>query len=173
MAPSTIVAIGRGGVVGRRIHRGVPNVTQDEAGMRRLFTQFSFPGGSPSHVPPETPGSIHEGGELGYCLSHAYGAAFDNPKLVAAAVVGDGEAETGPLAASRLSATTSVTMTPRCRLAPRADAHPRNLRSRPSAACRSGTARDTSTLFASAPASKINQGACWFARVTQTIPEFV
>ena len=68
--------------------------------MRRLFTQFSFPGGIPSHVAPETPGSIHEGGELGYALSHAYGAAFDNPDLVVAAVVGDGEAETGPLATS-------------------------------------------------------------------------
>ncbi|WP_104523652.1 phosphoketolase family protein [Blastococcus atacamensis] len=77
-----------------------PEVSQDEAGLRRLFTQFSFPGGIPSHVAPETPGSIHEGGELGYALSHAYGAAFDNPDLVMAAVVGDGEAETGPLAAS-------------------------------------------------------------------------
>src|SRR5947208_1499764 len=75
-----------------------PNISQDEAGMKRLFTQFSFPGGIPSHVAPETPGSIHEGGELGYALSHAYGAAFDNPDLVVAAVVGDGEAETGPLA---------------------------------------------------------------------------
>ncbi|MGY2130310.1 phosphoketolase family protein [Blastococcus sp. SYSU DS0617] len=77
-----------------------PDVSQDEAGMGRLFTQFSFPGGIPSHVAPETPGSIHEGGELGYALSHAYGAAFDNPDLVVAAVVGDGEAETGPLATS-------------------------------------------------------------------------
>jgi xylulose-5-phosphate/fructose-6-phosphate phosphoketolase len=77
-----------------------PDVSQDEAGLRRLFTQFSFPGGIPSHVAPETPGSIHEGGELGYALVHAYGAAFDNPDLVVAAVVGDGEAETGPLAAS-------------------------------------------------------------------------
>ncbi|MGB3582453.1 MAG: phosphoketolase family protein, partial [Roseiarcus sp.] len=76
------------------------NITQDEAGMKRLFTQFSFPGGIPSHVAPETPGSIHEGGELGYALSHAYGAAFDNPNLIVAAVVGDGEAETGPLATS-------------------------------------------------------------------------
>jgi xylulose-5-phosphate/fructose-6-phosphate phosphoketolase len=75
-----------------------PNVSQDHAGMRRLFKQFSFPGGIPSHVAPETPGSIHEGGELGYSLSHAYGAAFDNPDLVVACVVGDGEAETGPLA---------------------------------------------------------------------------
>ncbi|MGK5643582.1 phosphoketolase, partial [Streptomyces sp. URMC 126] len=74
--------------------------SQDEAGMRRLFTQFSFPGGIPSHVAPETPGSIHECGELGYALAHAYGAAFDNPDLVVAAVIGDGEAETGPLAAS-------------------------------------------------------------------------
>ncbi|KAA0973196.1 phosphoketolase family protein [Paeniglutamicibacter gangotriensis] len=77
-----------------------PDVSQDLAGMKRLFKQFSFPGGIPSHVAPETPGSIHEGGELGYALSHAYGAAFDNPDLIVAAVVGDGEAETGPLAAS-------------------------------------------------------------------------
>jgi xylulose-5-phosphate/fructose-6-phosphate phosphoketolase len=75
-----------------------PHVTLDAAGMHRLFTQFSFPGGIPSHVAPETPGSIHEGGELGYSLSHAFGAAFDNPDLVVAAIVGDGEAETGPLA---------------------------------------------------------------------------
>jgi xylulose-5-phosphate/fructose-6-phosphate phosphoketolase len=76
------------------------SVTRDEAGMAELFRQFSFPGGIPSHVAPETPGSIHEGGELGYALVHAYGAAFDNPDLVVACVVGDGEAETGPLAAS-------------------------------------------------------------------------
>jgi xylulose-5-phosphate/fructose-6-phosphate phosphoketolase len=75
-----------------------PNIRQDEEGMRKLFKQFSFPGGIPSHVAPETPGSIHEGGELGYALSHAYGAAFDNPDLIVACVVGDGEAETGPLA---------------------------------------------------------------------------
>jgi xylulose-5-phosphate/fructose-6-phosphate phosphoketolase len=77
-----------------------PDVTQDEDGMRKLFKQFSFPGGIPSHVAPEVPGSIHEGGELGYALSHAYGAAFDNRDLFVACVVGDGEAETGPLAAS-------------------------------------------------------------------------
>ncbi|HSF31975.1 MAG TPA: phosphoketolase, partial [Candidatus Tectomicrobia bacterium] len=77
-----------------------PNISADAEGMKRLFTQFSFPGGIPSHVAPETPGSIHEGGELGYALSHAYGAAFDNPDLIVAAVVGDGEAETGPLATS-------------------------------------------------------------------------
>ena len=77
-----------------------PTVSQDEAGMRQLFRQFSFPGGIPSHVAPETPGSIHEGGELGYALVHAYGAVFDDPDLVAVCVVGDGEAETGPLAAS-------------------------------------------------------------------------
>jgi xylulose-5-phosphate/fructose-6-phosphate phosphoketolase len=77
-----------------------PAITQDEEGMRRLFRRFSFPGGIPSHVAPETPGSIHEGGELGYVLVHAFGAVFDNPDLVALAVVGDGEAETGPLAAS-------------------------------------------------------------------------
>src|SRR5580765_7734187 len=77
-----------------------PDVSQDESGMKRLFKQFSFPGGIPSHAAPETPGSIHEGGELGYALAHAYGAAFDNPDLLVAAVVGDGEAETGPLAGS-------------------------------------------------------------------------
>ncbi|XVQ16085.1 phosphoketolase family protein [Spirillospora sp. CA-255316] len=77
-----------------------PEVSRDAAGMARLFRQFSFPGGVPSHVAPETPGSIHEGGELGYSLAHAYGAAFDNPDLVVACIVGDGEAETGPLAAS-------------------------------------------------------------------------
>ncbi len=76
-----------------------PEVSQDEQGMQRLFRQFSFPGGIPSHVAPETPGSIHEGGELGYSLSHAYGAVFDNPGLIVACVIGDGEAETGPLAA--------------------------------------------------------------------------
>ena len=77
-----------------------PEITRDEEGVRRLFRQFSFPGGIPSHVAPETPGSIHEGGELGYALTHAYGAAFDNPDLVVLCVVGDGEAETGPLATS-------------------------------------------------------------------------
>ncbi len=77
-----------------------PAISRDEAGLRRLFRQFSFPGGIPSHVAPETPGSIHEGGELGYSLAHAYGAAFDDPDLLVACVVGDGEAETGPLAAS-------------------------------------------------------------------------
>jgi xylulose-5-phosphate/fructose-6-phosphate phosphoketolase len=77
-----------------------PAITQDAAGMAQLFRQFSFPGGIPSHVAPETPGSIHEGGELGYSLVHAYGAAFDNPDLIVACVIGDGEAETGPLAAS-------------------------------------------------------------------------
>src|SRR5213596_3428777 len=77
-----------------------PNISPDAAGMQRLFKQFSFPGGIPSHVAPETPGSIHEGGELGYSIAHAYGAAFDNPDLVVCCVVGDGEAETGPLATS-------------------------------------------------------------------------
>jgi xylulose-5-phosphate/fructose-6-phosphate phosphoketolase len=77
-----------------------PNITQDAEGIKKLFKQFSFPGGIPSHVAPETPGSIHEGGELGYSLVHAYGAVFDNPDLLAACVIGDGEAETGPLAAS-------------------------------------------------------------------------
>jgi len=75
-----------------------PEISRDEAGLKKLFTQFSFPGGIPSHVSPECPGSIHEGGELGYSLSHAFGAAFDNPELIVACVVGDGEAETGPLA---------------------------------------------------------------------------
>jgi len=77
-----------------------PNVPANQQGLRRLFKQFSFPGGVPSHVAPETPGSIHEGGELGYSIAHAYGAAFDNPELLVCCVVGDGEAETGPLAAS-------------------------------------------------------------------------
>ncbi len=75
-----------------------PNISQDEAGLQKLFLQFSFPGGIPSHVSPECPGSIHEGGELGYSLSHSFGAVFDNPELIVACVVGDGEAETGPLA---------------------------------------------------------------------------
>ena len=77
-----------------------PDITRDADGMRKLFRQFSFPGGVPSHAAPDTPGSIHEGGELGYSLSHAYGAAFDNPELIVACVIGDGEAETGPLATS-------------------------------------------------------------------------
>ncbi len=77
-----------------------PNITRDKEGMKKLFKQFSFPGGIPSHVAPETPGSIHEGGELGYSLAHAFGAVLDNPELIAACVVGDGEAETGPLATS-------------------------------------------------------------------------
>jgi xylulose-5-phosphate/fructose-6-phosphate phosphoketolase len=77
-----------------------PDITRDEAGLQKLFKQFSFPGGIPSHVAPETPGSIHEGGELGYSLSHGFGAAFDNPDLIVACVIGDGEAETGPLATS-------------------------------------------------------------------------
>ena len=77
-----------------------PNIGQDAEGLKRLFRQFSFPGGIPSHAAPETPGSIHEGGELGYALLHAYGAAFDNPELIVCCVVGDGEAETGPLATS-------------------------------------------------------------------------
>ena len=77
-----------------------PNITKDEDGLKKLFKQFSFPGGISSHVAPETPGSINEGGELGYSLSHAFGAVLDNPDLIAACVVGDGEAETGPLATS-------------------------------------------------------------------------
>jgi len=77
-----------------------PDITEDEDGLKKLFKQFSFPGGVPSHAAPETPGSIHEGGELGYSLAHAYGAVLDNPTLIAACVIGDGEAETGPLATS-------------------------------------------------------------------------
>ncbi|MET0561958.1 MAG: phosphoketolase, partial [Gaiellaceae bacterium] len=77
-----------------------PHVSLDEPGLKELFRQFSFPGGIPSHAAPETPGSIHEGGELGYSLAHAHGAVFDNPGLLACCVVGDGEAETGPLATS-------------------------------------------------------------------------
>jgi xylulose-5-phosphate/fructose-6-phosphate phosphoketolase len=77
-----------------------PDITEDEEGMGKLFQQFSFPGGIPSHVAPETPGSMHEGGELGYSLSHAFGAVLDQPDLVVACVIGDGEAETGPLATS-------------------------------------------------------------------------
>src|SRR5450432_1130567 len=77
-----------------------PSITPDEDGLKKLFTQFSFPGGIPSHVSAECPGSIHEGGELGYSLSHAFGAVFDNPDLIVACVIGDGEAETGPLATS-------------------------------------------------------------------------
>src|SRR6266568_9529575 len=77
-----------------------PHISQNEEGLQRLFKQFSFPGGIPSHVAPETPGSIHEGGELGYSVAHAYGAALDHPDLIVCCVVGDGEAETGPLAAS-------------------------------------------------------------------------
>ena len=80
-----------------------PQISRDEAGLKRLMKQFSFPGGIPSHVAPETPGSINEGGELGYSLAHAYGAVFDNPDLIACCVVGDGEAETGALATSWLS----------------------------------------------------------------------
>ena len=95
----------RAGIVGNVYLEGTwsevyPNVTQDEAGLKELFKQFSFPGGYFSHVAPTTPGSIHEGGELGYSLSHAFGAAFDNPGLIVACVIGDGEAETGPLATS-------------------------------------------------------------------------
>ena len=77
-----------------------PDISQDAEGMKRLFKQFSFPGGIPSHVAPETPGSIHEGGELGYVMAHATGAVLDNPDLIVCCVVGDGEAESGPLAAS-------------------------------------------------------------------------
>ncbi len=91
---------GRERVPGRDLQRGLPAHRARHEGLRRLFRQFSFPGGIPSHVAPETPGSIHEGGELGYSLLHAYGAVLDNPDLIALCVVGDGEAETGPLAAS-------------------------------------------------------------------------
>ena len=81
-------------------HEVYPNISENEEGLKKLFKQFSFPGGISSHVAPETPGSINEGGELGYSLAHAYGAVLDNPDLIAAVVVGDGEAETGPLATS-------------------------------------------------------------------------
>ncbi len=90
---------GRERLPGGHVHASsTRTITHDEEGLRELFRQFSFPGGVPRHVAPETPGSIHEGGELGYALSHAYGAAFDNPDLLVCCVVGDGEAETGPLA---------------------------------------------------------------------------
>ena len=94
-----------------------PHITRDEAGMRALFHQFSFPGGIPSHAAPETPGSIHEGGELGYALVHAYGAAFDNPDLLVACVIGDGEAETGRSrrAGTRTSSSTRHAMAPSSR----------------------------------------------------------
>jgi xylulose-5-phosphate/fructose-6-phosphate phosphoketolase len=88
------------GMVANTYSELYPDIAQNTEGMKKLFKQFSFPGGIPSHVAPETPGSIHEGGELGYALAHAYGAAFDNPDLIVACVVGDGEAETGPLAAA-------------------------------------------------------------------------
>ena len=104
-----------------------PNISADEAGMKRLFKQFSFPGGIPSHVAPETPGSIHEGGELGYALSHAYGAAFDNPDLIVACVVGDGEAETGPLATSWHS---NKFLNPKTRRRGAADPAPQRLQDR-------------------------------------------
>ena len=94
--PAAVACAWLEGTYSERYH----HIGQDEGGMRALFRQFSFPGGIPSHVAPETPGSIHEGGELGYALVHAYGAVFDNPGLVCACIVGDGEAETGPLAAS-------------------------------------------------------------------------
>ena len=106
-----------------------PNISQDEEGMKRLFKQFSFPGGIPSHVAPETPGSIHEGGELGYALSHAYGAAFDNPDLIVACVVGDGEAETGPLATSWHS---NKFLNPATRRGGSADPSPQRLQDRQS-----------------------------------------
>jgi len=94
--PAVVAAAWLEGTYSERYSR----VSDDEEGMRELFRQFSFPGGIPSHAAPETPGSIHEGGELGYSLAHAYGAVFDNPELLVTCVVGDGEAETGPLATS-------------------------------------------------------------------------
>src|SRR6201982_2127938 len=108
-APNVIYVCGPGhggpGMVANTYLEGTyselyPHITQDAAGMARLFKQFSFPGGIPSHAAPETPGAIHQGGELGYSLVHAYGAAFDNPDLIVACVIGDGESETGPLAGS-------------------------------------------------------------------------
>ena len=106
-----------------------PDISQDEEGMRRLFRQFSFPGGIPSHAAPETPGSIHEGGELGYALLHAFGAVFDNPDLIACCVVGDGEAETGPLATSWHS---NKFLNPRTRRRGAADPAPQRLQDRQS-----------------------------------------
>src|SRR5450432_715133 len=88
-----------------------PAISQDEAGLKKLFKQFSFPGGIPSHVSPECPGSIHEGGELGYSLSHSFGAVMDNPNLIVACVVGDGEAETGPLATAGIRTSSSIRST--------------------------------------------------------------
>src|SRR6185312_1489609 len=93
-------ALGAAGYLEGSYTETYPAITQDRDGIRRLFRQFSSPGGIPSHVSVTTPGSIHEGGELGYALVHAFGAVMDNPDLVVACVVGDGEAETGPLAAS-------------------------------------------------------------------------
>jgi xylulose-5-phosphate/fructose-6-phosphate phosphoketolase len=95
-----------------------PNVGEGEDGLRELFRQFSYPGGIPSHAAPETPGSIHEGGELGYALVHAFGAAYDNPDLVVACVVGDGEAENGPAsrrAGTRISSSIHAVTGPSCR----------------------------------------------------------
>ena len=112
--------------------RSIRTIGQDADGMRKLFRQFSFPGGIPSHVAPETPGSIHEGGELGYALVHAYGAAFDNPDLVVACVVGDGEAETGPLAAAWHS---NKFLNPALRRRRAADPAPQRLQDRQSDRC--------------------------------------
>ena len=114
--------------------------------MKRLFKQFSFPGGIPSHVAPETPGSIHEGGELGYALSHAYGAAFDNPDLIVACVVGDGEAETGPLATSWHS---NKFLNPATRRRRAADPAPERLQDRqPHASWRASATRSSSSSSA-------------------------
>src|SRR5918911_1403086 len=114
-----------------------PHVSMDEAGLRELFRQFSFPGGIPSHAAPETPGSIHEGGELGYALAHAYGAALDNPDLLVACVIGDGEAETGPLATTSMPTSTAGS---RRRSTTRSTRSPRSSAPRAATVSRSGRA---------------------------------
>ena len=130
-----------------------PNISQDEEGMKRLFKQFSFPGGIPSHVAPETPGSIHEGGELGYALAHAYGAAFDNPDLIVACVVGDGEAETGPLATSWHS---NKFLNPGARRRGAADPASERLQDRQPHACwRASATRNWSSCSAATATSRI------------------
>ena len=128
-----------------------PNISTDETGMKRLFTQFSFPGGIPSHVAPETPGSMHEGGELGYALSHAYGAAFDNPDLIVACVVGDGEAETGPLATSWHS---NKFLNPATRRRRPADPSPQRLQDRQSRRSWRGSATRSWTSCSAATATR-------------------
>ena len=132
--------------------------------MKRLFKQFSFPGGIPSHVAPETPGSIHEGGELGYALSHAYGAAFDNPDLIVACVVGDGEAETGPLATSWHS---NKFLNPATRRRGAADPAPQRLQDRQShASSRASATRSWSSCSAATATRRISSRATSRRRCT-------